>query len=55
MFFSRGKAGSLGRGAGGLRNRKDERPLCEKQHNKTSEITDRTENDEPFQDGHGFS
>src|SRR5258708_39638640 len=52
MFFSLRKASSLGRRAHRLRYRKDERPLREKQDDKTTEIADRYENDERFQHGH---
>ena len=54
MLFRFRKAGGFGGSAYGLRNRKDQRPLREKQQRKTAEITARCENDEPFQDGHDF-
>jgi hypothetical protein len=40
MLFSLTKAGRFGSCARGLRDRKDERPLREKQDGKTDEIAD---------------
>ncbi len=54
MLFGLRKTGRGGRGALGARYRKQERPLSQIQDGKAADITDRNDDEQPFQDGHGF-
>src|SRR6202041_2879150 len=52
MLFGLRKAGLLRRRAHDSRDRKQKRALREKQHRKTADISDRNDNQQPFQDDH---
>ena len=54
MLFGFGKAGRSGTAAPYWRDRKYQRPLQQKQHGKIAEIAHQSQNEEPFQNGHGF-
>jgi hypothetical protein len=51
-FFRFRQAGCFRRNAPYWRDRKQQRPLQEKQHRKTAGVDDRDDDQKPFQDGH---